>query len=85
MAYEPLSLEGFLQEIKEVTHSSHPRKFCFVLGAGASRSSGIPSGQELVRIWDRELRTPQSPGPWALAGWLGNHRRKYVQLLQPVL
>lgn len=66
MAYEPLSLEGFLQEIKEVTHSSHPRKFCFVLGAGASRSSGIPSGQELVRIWDRELRTrnPQAHGHW---------------------
>lgn len=31
-----------------------PENF-FVLGAGASISSGIKSGQELVDIWDKEL------------------------------
>lgn len=56
MPYEKLSLKGFIEEIKEVTDGFHPRKFCFVLGAGASRSSGIKSGQELVKIWDKELR-----------------------------
>lgn len=55
MRYEILSIKGFVNEIKEVSSGPHSRKFCFVLGAGASRSSGIKSGQELVNIWDREL------------------------------
>jgi len=56
MGYEQLSLTSFVNEIKEVTYGAHPRRFCFILGAGASRSSGIKSGQELVKIWDRDLR-----------------------------
>ena len=56
MSYEEMSLKSFVDEMKEVTDGFHPRKFCFVLGAGASRSSGIKSGQELVKIWDKELR-----------------------------
>ena len=56
MSYEELSINGFIQEIKDVSDSHHPRKFCFVLGAGASISSGIKSGQELVDIWDDKLR-----------------------------
>ncbi|MEE1075863.1 MAG: tetratricopeptide repeat protein [Acutalibacteraceae bacterium] len=55
MAYEELSIKGFIDEIKEVSSGPHPRKFCFVLGAGASRASGIKSGQELVDIWEKEL------------------------------
>ena len=55
MSYEKLSLSGFVEEMKMVSTGAHPRKFCFVLGAGASKSSGIKSGQELVDIWDREL------------------------------
>lgn len=56
MSYEELSINGFIQEIKDVSDGHHPRKFCFVLGAGASISSGIKSGQELVDIWDDKLR-----------------------------
>ena len=56
MSYEELSLKGFIDEMKEVSSGPHPRKFCFVLGAGASLSSGIKSGQELVTIWDAELQ-----------------------------
>lgn len=56
MEFEEISIVSFIKEIKEVTSGAHPRKFCFVLGAGASRSSGIKSGQELVRIWDNDLR-----------------------------
>lgn len=56
MSAEKLSLNGFIQEMKEVADGTHPRRFCFVLGAGASRTSGIKSGQELVRLWDREIR-----------------------------
>ena len=56
MSYEELSLKGFIYEMKEVSSGPHPRKFCFVIGAGASLSSGIKSGQELVTIWDAELQ-----------------------------
>lgn len=55
MGHEILSLKGFINEMKDVSGGPHPRRFCFVLGAGASRTSGIKTGQELVKIWDREL------------------------------
>lgn len=55
MSYEELSLTGFINEMKDVSVGPHARKFCFVLGAGASVTSGIKSGQELVNIWDKEL------------------------------
>lgn len=55
MNYEGLTLSGFVKEIKEVSSGRHPRKFCFVLGAGASKSSGIKSGQDLVNIWEKDL------------------------------
>ena len=55
MSYATLSLSGFINEMKEVSTGTHARKFCFVLGAGASRTSGIKTGQELVDIWDKEL------------------------------
>lgn len=55
MSYERLSQKGFIREFKDVTSGPHPSKFCFVLGAGASKSSGIKMGQELVNLWEREL------------------------------
>ena len=55
MSYTELSLKGFVSEVRDVSSGQHPRKFCFLLGAGASRTSGIPSGQELVKQWDQEL------------------------------
>ncbi len=66
MSYEELSLKGFIHEMKEVSSGPHARKFCFVLGAGASLTSGIKSGQELVKIWDAELqlRNEKSHNKW---------------------
>lgn len=55
MNCEELSLSGFVKEMQEVSNGPHPRRFCFVLGAGASKSSGIQSGQELVNIWENDL------------------------------
>lgn len=55
MSYEEISIDGFINEIKDVSSGPHSRKFCFVLGAGASKTSGIKSGQDLVNIWDKEL------------------------------
>lgn len=55
MPYLELSLEGFVQEFKSVSQGNYQRKFCFILGAGASKTSGIKTGEELVELWDREL------------------------------
>ncbi len=66
MSYEEISLKGFVDEIKGVSSGSHARKFCFVLGAGASKTSGIKSGQELVDAWDKELleRNKEKHSEW---------------------
>ncbi len=60
MAYKILSFEGFVQEFKSVSLGAYPRKFCFVLGSGASKTSGIKTGEELVDIWDKELEIRNS-------------------------
>ena len=60
MSYNKLSLEGLLNEIKKVSIGAHQRKFCFILGAGASITSGIPSGQALIDKWDKELEERNS-------------------------
>ena len=66
MSYTTISLEGFLQEFQSVSGGSYPRRFCFVLGAGASKASGIKTGEELVDLWDRELevRNPAAHARW---------------------
>ena len=66
MGMEELSLNGFIQEMKDASSGAHQRKFCFVLGAGASKNSGIKSGEELVRIWEAELknRNPKAHEQW---------------------
>lgn len=56
MNFEKLSQTGFIHEFIDVTDGPHSSKFCFVLGAGASKSSGIKMGQELVDIWEKELK-----------------------------
>lgn len=50
-----LSMQRFIMYFKEANSGVHSQKFCFVLGAGASISSGIPSGEALVKTWEREL------------------------------
>ncbi|MFC1492727.1 tetratricopeptide repeat protein [candidate division KSB1 bacterium] len=37
------------------------KKFCFILGAGASKSSGIPTGADLVKIWLKDLAEKLEP------------------------
>lgn len=71
MGYKKLSLEGFINEMHTATQSAHPRRFCFVLGAGASRTSGIKSGQEMVREWNRDL---QLRDPEGYERWRAEHR-----------
>ena len=51
-----------MKEIKLKTFLSHfcenireDKKYCFILGSGASKPSGIPTGAELVKQWMTEL------------------------------
>lgn len=56
MENQMLTLDGFVEEVKEASTGRSQRKFCFILGAGASITSGIKTGQQLVEIWDSQLR-----------------------------
>lgn len=48
-----LSLNLFLNMMKE--SCDNEKRYCFILGAGASKSSGIPTGEEMARLWHDEL------------------------------
>lgn len=72
------TLPGFLAHFMSIDKEMPDRAFAFILGAGASRSSGIPTAQELVDRWVDELRvrfdSEIDDGPtakWATAGNLG--------------
>ena len=47
-----ITLKQFLRHFEEQRN----RKFCFILGAGASKSSGIPTGAELASQWLNEIK-----------------------------
>lgn len=50
-----ISTTTFKHTLKDICRNTENRKFCFVLGAGASRSSGIPTGGELAHLWHNEI------------------------------
>lgn len=67
---------GFLTEFVNQHTQRTERPFCFILGAGASRSSGIPTGREMADVWLRELYDAEnfedlSLGQWATPERLG--------------
>ena len=64
------SLEGLIDEIVVASQGSHTRKFCFVLGAGASLESGIPASEILVKQWDQTLQNRYGE---AHQTWLRQH------------
>ena len=47
-----ITLRQFLRYFEEQQN----RKFCFILGAGASKNSGIPTGAELASQWLKEIK-----------------------------
>lgn len=56
--YRIIPTKQLVRAIKEVNNRSE--RFCFILGSGASVSSGIPAGGELERRWMEELE--KEPG-----------------------
>ena len=68
-----IPLTEFIFRIGERVRAKSP-PFCFILGAGASVQSGIPTGAQLAERWLREIyrmRTGQHPSNDQLALWLG--------------
>jgi tetratricopeptide (TPR) repeat protein len=49
------TLDGVLDELARIDKSMPDRHFAFILGAGASLSSRIPTGKELAERWLRDL------------------------------
>ena len=47
-----ITLKQFLRHFEKQRN----RKFCFILGAGASKSSGIPTGAKLASQWLNEIK-----------------------------
>ena len=60
---------GFLNEFLNRHLRRTDRPFCFILGAGASRSSGIPTGGEMAHEWLQELHALENLEDLALADW----------------
>jgi hypothetical protein len=49
------ALKGFCSHFRFVHHKMPDHAFAWVLGAGASKPSGIPTGGQLVNRWLRAL------------------------------
>ena len=71
-----ISLNGFIERFKDQSKLRRNRPFCFILGAGASVSSQIPSGKDLATKWLETLHNEAlDPKPdvekWATESNLG--------------
>ena len=63
-----ITLDQFIRYMSE----QHKHNFCFILGAGASKSSGIPTGAELAEKWLEEIK--QDIGHSQYQKWLKNEK-----------
>ncbi|MES2654999.1 MAG: hypothetical protein V4620_05380 [Bacteroidota bacterium] len=53
---ERISTKKFASVFRDIHKSSTDRRFCFILGAGASKSSGIPTGFDLANDWLEDIK-----------------------------
>ena len=65
---------GFLTEFLNQHTQRTERPFCFILGAGASRTSGIPTGSEMATIWLREIYEAENFDGLPLEEWVTSER-----------
>ncbi len=51
-----ISTHTFKHTLRDIHKNTENRKFCFIIGAGASHKSGIPTGGELATKWFTEIK-----------------------------
>jgi protein O-mannosyl-transferase len=51
-----ISSHTFKYTLRDIHKNTENRKFCFIIGAGASFKSGIPTGGELAEKWYKEIK-----------------------------
>lgn len=56
-----ISLQNLKYTLRDIHSESANRKFCFIIGAGASVNSGIPTGGQLAKKWFDEINERYSP------------------------
>lgn len=64
------TLEGVLDEMERIHGSMKDRQFAFILGAGASFTSGIPTGQHLAQRWLKDLHLRECEDGRPLEEWI---------------
>jgi tetratricopeptide (TPR) repeat protein len=69
MAAERLSLKRFLTHLKDRHEGEKERPFCFILGAGASVQSDIPTGGQLVDRWLAEMHRDEATDGMIIEHW----------------
>jgi hypothetical protein len=67
-----LSNAGFLERFADLHKNRPEHPFCWVLGTGASASSGIPMGRELTERWLNEMYERSSSRKPSLEEWANN-------------
>ncbi len=56
-----ISLHTFKHTLRDIHKNTENRRFCFIVGAGASFKSGIPTGVQLAQQWFKELNERHEP------------------------
>ena len=57
-----ITIPSFIEILKEILTYSKDRNFCFVIGSGASKKSGIPTGEDLANEWIKEIKERDPKG-----------------------
>jgi protein O-mannosyl-transferase len=73
MADEPVqewTLDGVLDELARINGAMKDRQFAFILGAGASFTSGIPTGHHLAQKWLKDLHLRECADGRPIEQWL---------------
>lgn len=64
------TLDGVLDEMEVIHGAMKDRQFAFILGAGASFTSGIPTGQGLAQKWLKDLHLRECSDGRSLEQWI---------------
>lgn len=67
---------GLLDELESIDQGHHHHKICFILGAGASVTSGVPTGGQFVDEWLRTARQRETDGKGDFETWATNWAAK---------